>query len=95
MVECGGSSRSRSANERFWLGVDGMVGLNSLSKDLELLVIGFDVSFLDSGPDVAADAGVDGGAFLLDGVRKKAATWGLLLFGGDNPSTYSSHPESM
>lgn len=95
MVDCGGSSRSRSANERFWLRVDEIVGLNSLSNDLEVLAIEFDVSFLDSGPDAVADAGVDGGAFLLDGVRKKAATWGLLLFGGDDPSTYSSHPESM
>lgn len=54
--------------------MDEIVGLNSLSKDLELLVIELDVSFLDSKLDVATDAGVDGGAFLLDGVRKKAAT---------------------
>lgn len=74
MVGCVGSSRSRAANERFWLGVDEIVGLNSLSKVLESLMTEFDIPFLNSGPDVAADAGVDGGAFLLDGVRKKAAT---------------------
>lgn len=74
MVGCVGSSRSRATNERFWLGVDEIVGLNSLSKELELLMTEFDIPFLNSEPGVAADAGVDGGAFLLDGVRKKAAT---------------------
>lgn len=87
MVGCRGSSRSRAVEERFWLGVDGFVGLNSLPRDLVLLVTEIDASFLRSGPDVAVGvAVVGGGAFLLDGVRKKAATWGLLLF-GDDPST--------
>lgn len=54
--------------------MDEIVGLNSLSKELEFLMTEFNIPFLNSGPDVAADAGVDGGAFLLDGVRKKAAT---------------------
>lgn len=62
-------------NERFWLGVDEIVGLNSLPRDVVLFVIGTDASFLDSKPDVAVDvAVVGGGTFLLDGVRKKAAT---------------------
>lgn len=54
--------------------MDKPVGLNSLLNDVVLLAIEFDVSFFRSGPDVAADAAVVGGAFLLVGVRKKAAT---------------------
>ena len=61
--------------ERFWLGVDEIVGLNSLPRDLVLLVTEMNASFTRSGPAAAVGvAVVGGGAFLLDGVRKKAAT---------------------
>lgn len=71
---CSGSSRSRAVNECFWFEVDEFLGLNSLPRGVVLLVIEIGPSFLGSGPDIAVDVAIVGCAFLLDGVRKKAAT---------------------